>query len=364
MMQHRYLVLFFHRLKLFFFLGCAGALSACLDEISIDLPDESAGRLVIDGVVERSPDVYRFLVSVSRTQSLEAPVFLPEENVLISVLLNDSVIFDLPNGVPEQMPLEQFHSRYGIVDQEDLFNIRVVTGNGDRFESVGQSILQSPGMGSVSFELTEREELNDLENLVKRSYVKIKVNTPVINQNGDRLAMIWNASGVYAFVEGECTTDIYGSPRTCYVTERFNGTIPQVLQGAEVRGDQVEGFEVFETTASPQFAIGYYLTLVRRTVNGEAGLYWNEVRRSQQREGTIFDPPSGAIRSNIHQIDGQATDILGYFYTAGIDTLRQKGTRETGGSIRMPCAADPSALGCCYCLELAGSSFQKPPYWK
>ncbi|MCB0668118.1 MAG: DUF4249 family protein [Saprospiraceae bacterium] len=337
---------------------------SCLDEIAVELPDNSTDRLVIDGVVERSPDLYRFLITVSRTQSFQESVFPLEEDVVITVLLNDRSIFNLVNGRPEIFTVEEFHQLYGTVTRSHFFNLKVETKDGLVFKSVDKSILDSPKGGSISFELVERQELNDLENLISRNYIKLKVNTPVVNESGDRLAMIWDASGVYAFVEGDCTTDLYGSARRCYVTENVNGTIPRVLLGSQVSGDVISGFEVEEITASPQFGFGYYLTLVRRAVDGEAGLYWNEVRKNQEREGTIFDTPPGAIRTNIHQEQGAPAEVLGYFYTAAVDTLRQLGTREVGGSIKLPCAANPSAAGCCNCLELPGSSYEKPRYWK
>lgn len=351
-------------LPLFVLIALCVPFISCLDEIEVELPDNSTERLVIDGVVERSPDLYRFLITVSRTQSFQESVFPLEDDVVITVLLNDRSIFNLVNGQPEIFSLDEFHLLYGPVTRNDFFNIKVETADGKVFKSSAKSIFDSPKGGSISFELVERQELNDLENLISRKHVKLKVNTPVVNESGDRLAMIWDAYGVYAFVEGDCTTDIYGSSRRCYVTENVNGTIPRVLLGNQVSGNEISGFEVEEITASPQFGFGYYLTLVRRAVDEEAGLYWNEVRKNQEREGTIFDTPPGAIRTNIHQEQGAPVEVLGYFYTAAVDTLRQLGTREVAGSIKLPCAANPSAAGCCNCLELPGSSYEKPRYWK
>lgn len=337
---------------------------ACLDEIDVALPHDASGRLVIEGVAEQSRDFYRFLVTVSRTRTLSNQVFTIDNSAAITLLLNEAEIFSLPNGREFLIEKQEFEGIYGNTADPYLFNIRVETADGNIYESKPQSILVPPASGSISYELDERTELNELENLVDRSYIKIKVNTPVINPEGRRVSMVWSATGVYAFVEGECTTDPYGSPRRCYVTENFGRSIPHVLQGNEINGDYVEGFEILETTASPQFTVGYYLTLVRKTISLESGKYWDQVRQSQQREGTIFDSPVGAIASNIRQLNGDPSAVLGYFYTAGIDTLRQFGTREDGGSLILPCAARPGSFGCCDCRELPFSTTEKPPFWE
>jgi len=349
---------------LFLLVICLATMSGCLDEISVNLPSGLSDRIVIEGVAERSPDDYRFLISVSRTKTLVDPVLNLEEGVMISLLFNGSEIVNLTNGQPWVSPIDVFHNIYGGISGQGEFNIRVETSEGQIFESEPQKILDPPVGGSISYELEERSVLNELENLVDRSFIKIKVNTPVVNSAGERVSMTWNATGVYIFAEGSCTTDIYGSPRRCYVSEFFGGSIANVLQSNQVDGNQVDGFEILETTASPQFSFGYYLTLVRRTISQEAGIYWNELQKSQQREGTIFDSPAGTISSNIRQISGITEPVLGYFYTAGIDTLRQFGSREDGGFQPLYCTFNPFGHGCCDCRELPFSTTKKPPYWK
>jgi hypothetical protein len=354
---------FFRHLGIFSFLMLTGISMGCLDDIKVDLPVNSSDRLVIGGVAERSPDVYRFLITVSRTRDLSERVFPLENDVNISLLYHGDEVLSLTNGSPLIIPVEQFHSIYGGNPEASVFNIRVHTSDGQIYESREQAILQPPEGARISVSYDERTVLNDIGNSVIGDFVKIRINTPVVNPDDQRISLIWKVSGVFKFLEGECTTDPYGSPRLCYVQEFHTQSPSSVLNGAKVHGDQVEDFEIMETTADARFALGYYFTVVQRTLNNEAGIYWEQAKESITREGTIFDSSPGALPSNIIQKEGAYSEVLGYFYTAGIDTIRYYASQNETGNQRLACARDPQADGCCECFRLSNSSLVKPVYW-
>ncbi len=335
----------------------------CLDDIEVDLPVNLSDRLVIGGVAERSPDVYRFLITASRTRDLSERVFPLENDVIIGLLYNGEEVLALANGSPLVIPIEQFHSIYGGSPEASVFNIRVHTSDGRVYESREQAILHPPEGARISVGYDERPVLNDIGNNVVGDFVKIQISTPVVNPDDQRISLIWWVSGVFQFLEGECTTDQYGSPRTCYVQEFHTQSPSTVLNGAKINGDQVEDFEIMETTSDSRFALGYYFTVVQRTINNESGKFWEQTKESISREGTIFDSSPGALPSNIIQKEGDYREVLGYFYTAGIDTIRYRATRDETGNQRLTCVGNPEANGCCECFTLPNSSLVKPEYW-
>src|SRR5690606_7537597 len=88
-------------------------LTRCLDDIAVDLTLNTSGRLVIEGVAERSPDLYRFLIHVSRTKDLQGDQVGPlERDVAIFLIHNGTEKISLQNGVADTISIENFHRIY------------------------------------------------------------------------------------------------------------------------------------------------------------------------------------------------------------------------------------------------------------
>ena len=75
----------------------------------------------------------------------------------------------------------------------------------------------------------------------------------------------------------------------------------------------------------------------------------------------------GKIRTNLRNVNDVSDEqVLGYFYTAGIDTVRHLATPKATGFQRHLCnPLDSMADPCCNCLDGFGNStLEKPHYWK
>ncbi|MBK8506229.1 MAG: DUF4249 family protein [Saprospiraceae bacterium] len=339
-------------------------LPGCIDTIEIDLPSTSSGRLVIEGFVEQSPDIYRFLVTVSRSNAINSDAADLRENASIGLVYNGQIIRSLINGQEDTISIDLFHQLYGGDPRTAKFNIWVQTSDGGLFEAIEQPVLRTPQGSTVQLKFEVRPELNDIENLVERGYVKVLVNSPLNNDFGDRVSFRWDVSGVYYFPEVAWTDNPFFYTKNCYVKDFIPFNEVNVLNGSKISGPEVREFEICETPADFRFASGYYFTVIQKSMDASAAEYWDQIRQSIEREGTIFDPPVGAIRTNIKQIGGSEQDVLGYFYTAGIDTLRHLATREESGKQRHLCAFETVSEACCDCLLIVNSSLEKPFYWE
>lgn len=336
----------------------------CIDTIDVDLPSATSGRLVIGGVVERTPDIYRFLVEVSRTKDLQNDqIGILEGGVAISLIYNGSLSRDILNSVEDTISIENFHQLYGGTSDEARFNIQVVTDDGNIFISEEQKVLKSPSSSEILLKYDERQELNSAGNLTENGFIKLLINSDLVNADGEKVSLRWDVRGVYRFPEVAWTDDPFFYTKTCYVRDFLPLNEVNILKGSSVNGNQVREFEVTETSADFRFSSGYYFTVIQKSIDANAAEYWDQIRQSIEREGTIFDVPVGAINTNIHQIQGEPVDVLGYFYTAGIDTLRHLSSREETGNQRQLCALQLVSEACCDCLLLVNSSLNRPTYW-
>ncbi len=341
---------------------CFLSMASCLDTIDLDLPNNRSGRLVIEGVAERSPDNYRFLVSARRTQNLVADTATSLEPAVVFMLLNGKPILELENGRDVLMTIDSFTSLFGAALEDDLFNIEVQTREGV-FRSIDQPILEGPENSQILTEYGTQEKLNENGNTITRGFVKVFMNSELVNKSGRKVSALYSISGVFQFREVYCTDSPLEEIEICYIKDPFEFNQVNVLNGRTVSGDRIAGFEIGETNADYRFSSAYYFSVLQRSISHEAAEYWEQVKKSISREGTIFDAPVGAVQTNISQIEGNNVDVLGYFYTAGVDTIRHLASWEETGRQRNLCASVLVTDACCSCLLFRNSSLEKPSFW-
>ena len=337
---------------------------ACIDTIEIELPQGEGGRLVIEGSVERGPDFYLIRSSVRRTAQDIRDVVLNLETADIFLLLNDQEVLSLANNEAEMIEINAFHDQYGSDPTSARFGLRVILEDGRIFESEQQQVLDSSPASNLEIKLIERELLNDAGIFVQQSYVELLVNTALKNDQGEALSYLWEVSGVYEFPEIAWTDDPGFFPTTCYVPVTPPPDEINVVLASKLNGEELKAYKIAETEADFRFISGYYYTVLQKALDEKAANYWEQVATNISREGTLFDPPAGQIESNIRNINDAQDEVLGYFYAAGIDTLRYFASPDETGNQLHPCAIEPGTPLCCDCLStLFNSSRNKPPYW-
>lgn len=336
-------------------------IGGCVDTIQVDLPNVNGGRLVVGGVVERSPEIYRFLISVSETQSVHGTFIEKLADSEISILLNGKAIFLISNNEEFRIPISDFHQQYGGSPEDATFNISVKLSDGRIFESVEQKIMDAPTGTELKLEYYEKKVFNVIGNLVDRGFVRVYLSTPLVNREGDMVSLKWDVTGDYEFRES--CFGVTFNPKVCYIHESYPVGAINIINSDKANVSNLVNFELGETDATYKFASRYYFTVVSKAISNYSAAFWEEVDRALTREGTIYDIPPAAFRTNIHQIEGAVSEVQGYFYTAGVDTVRYRATKEETGFQRSPCSIFAQADGCCGCFALGGSTYDKPHFW-
>ncbi len=340
--------------------------SSCLDTIDVQLPANVAGRIVVEGSVQRSSQDYAIRAAVRRTVQLTDDAF-DLEPAEIMLLANDRVVAPLANDQVWKVAISEFHSQFGGNPNTTIFSLRVITSDGRTLESSNQQIIDPPQNASLEVNLIVRPELNLSENIVDLDFIELLINTPLVNAEGKRVSFLWDVSGVFRFPEQVWTDNPFFLPDICYVYQPSLKNKVSVVSSADINGDHLSGFKIHETRADFKFHSGYYYTVLLKSVDVSTAEYWKEIEASLTREGTLFDAPPGKIRSNIVNVnDPDDESIVGYFYSAGIDTVRFLATPNQTGFQRHLCnPLDSMEVPCCNCLEgFRNSTLERPHYWK
>ena len=342
-------------------------LGSCIDTIDLELPENKVGRIVVAGSVVRSPDDYVFRAAVRRTvQVVDEFVFeLDEAN--ISILFNGNEVLSLSNNDPLQMGVEQFHSDFGGTPENAVFRLRAEVSDGRILESADQKILNPPTETSLEVGLDTRLFTNESDNIVERTFVELFINSPLENEQGERLSFLWEVSGVYSFPEITWTDNPFWFGSLCYIPAPPLLNEVNVVSSSDINTSELVRFKINEKQADFKYYNGYYYTVVLKAIDDSAAEYWKEVASSIKRDGTLFDTPPGKVRTNLQNVnDALDNQVLGYFYAAGIDTVRHLATPSETGFQRHLCnPLDTIPVPCCDCINgFRNSTLNKPSYWK
>ncbi len=340
-------------------------LPGCLDTIELDLPSQSSDRLVVEGSIERA-DNYHVRVAVRRTFENEDVILLPDEDPVITLMVDGTEAFSLQNDQAITIPIQTFHDNYG-GGLESAFQIEVRMPDGSTYQSDPERIIESAPLGTVSSGYAVRTELNAQNNIVEGEYVEAYITAPLVNSDGKKVSMRWDLSGAFEYREIPCTDDPFFNARSCYVDVLNRKNEVNVLIGSETGGEQINKLKLGEAVADYKFWSSYYFTVVQKTLTDNAAEYWSEIASSISRSGTIFDVPPGRVSSNIFNTADINQDVLGYFYASAIDTLRHRVPRENVGEQLHQCAFEeyPRPGHCCDCASTYGAeTLIKPSYWQ
>ena len=340
---------------------------SCIDTIELDLPENPSGRIVVEGSVQRSEDDYVFRAAVRRTVQVVGELVFELEQADISILFDDQPVLSLVNNEEVRTSIQQFHSEFGGDPETALFKLRAKVSDGRTIESENQKILEPTRNSTLEVGLDTRLVTNSADNIIEATFVELFINSPIINSQNERLSYLWEVSGVFRFPEVAWTDNPFWFPSICYVPVRPALNQVNVVSSSDINTNELKRYKINERSAGFQYHAGYYYTVILKAIDASAAEYWKEVASSITRDGTLFDTPPGKIRTNLRNVDDASDDlVLGYFYAAGIDTVRYLATPKATGFQRHLCSALDTMEGpCCGCLEgFNNSTLDKPHYWK
>jgi hypothetical protein len=74
----------------------------------------------------------------------------------------------------------------------------------------------------------------------------------------------------------------------------------------------------------------YSLLVKQYSMGEEAFHYWNELKKTSQEQGFLFDRQPALLRSNIRNVNDEEAFVLGYFSMSGVDERRAFAEKPEG----------------------------------
>lgn len=296
------------------------AFTGCVETIDFST-DWNGGQLVVDGRISAGSGP--FFLSLRQTAPIE------QKSLPVS---GAKIILEEQAG-PQYFYAEQEEGEYvlenkpgSIVDLKEgkAYSVKIELTDGRRYASHQEIIpLGWAKMDSVYFDFEELEVLNSIGNVIKYWVVNVYIDAHLLSGAGPRPTLRWDVEEVYKLSETDYPDPFGYIPPSCYVYVYPGSEGFQMLDTKELESTKIQGIKVATQRLDNRFDEKHYFNVYQTTLTEKAYTYWSQLRQTIFEVGTIFDTPPAPVEGNLFNIDNPEEQVLGYFETVNVDTLRR-----------------------------------------
>ncbi len=358
---------------------------SCIDRINIVIPDSYASQLVVDGVITDEPGPYT--IRLSKATRIEKFLLLNtevESNARITIIDNAGISEILTEIEPGTYQTK-VGGIQGVIGLS--YSVKIETKDGRIFESLPDTMSPIGELDDLYYEFESFIPLNDQERYGFRFYIDasgVPDTDNLVRWKFTAVAEIDADPKLHVFDSKGCRPDppicsgwIFGefglekvsencTCCTCWVT-RYEDK-PHVSDNRFVSNSKAKRIEVgFIPLEYFPFLKGKYRAEVKQmSLSKEAFAYWQLILSQKDGAASLFQPPTGKIRSNIFEKNGNG-QVLGFFYSSAIRTKQLYLSHEDVKVLfsRVPiwdCEVGKIAESCVLAFKF--SSNKPPADWK
>jgi hypothetical protein len=349
--------------------------AACIDSIEFERPDSIQNAISIQGKLTKG-DPSQIIVQIKEVFDFRSAPRLIDARYVQLIDLNGNMI-ELPSKQQGIYQMEipkngDFPIEYGAA-----YKIKIELNNAQVFESTFDTLYAVPTPNAINFRKEQQEITNNAGETATKKSIIFSVDTHFRKtKNSQKTNLLWEFESVrkqtdspasYISCPSSCNPTS-GEPKTCYITlSPFRNY--KTLNSKTLSGDEVIDFIILEENATSYiFAEGYYLNVWQQSISPQAYEYWSTVNLLTNRNGSIFEAPSGKVTSNILSAD-KNTNVFGFFFVTEAVLNRIFIAPDIAGNPKPVCPTPPAPDGsgpgnCCNCLCEENSTTTKPDWWE
>lgn len=357
-----------------FLLGILGLLfSTCLDEIDLGQGEALPDGIVFQGRINAGNDGESTDVSVKLER-----LFVAEGSNRPNQVVTASA--SIENSEGQSRDLRFGDGAYeATIDNNDPdfrvepglgYRIRVITLEGEEYLTEFDVLPEPLAIEEAEAELTTIEVLNQVDVPVSVPAMRFDVTAPVRYPDGsptflrftlERTYKVTDAPGILPFSMND--------PKVCYVSRALDGGNLVLFNSLETSADRVEDFLLTFDRVDYEYSEGYVMTIFQEAISREAYEYFDQVDRIASRESSLFEPPAGPVVGNAFDVNGNTSNVFGFFYATNRTQARvavspgQAGNPGPFCPLTRPPSPFPSANDCDDCLRINGSFLNRPSWF-
>jgi hypothetical protein len=307
--------------------------AGCVERYYPAEDDLKTGTLVINAHL--TDQAGRQLIEISRSLTLIFPSSDPVSGCFAEVIREDGEFREF---------LEERPGFYGCdLDEAFLqtgmsYMVHVITPDGKEYESGFDRLRPVPVIDSIYYEVetasyeTESDStagirffLDFTYNDEAYDYIRWEVTETYEFHNPDMEAFIWDVDFSYYMLPD---TSNY---RVCYITKQLAEIHSMALNYLDFGSYIKKPFAFVPNIQQEQKLKHKYSVLIKQFSMGEeAFYYWNELKKTSQEQGFLFDRQPALLKSNIYNVNDDTETILGFFSMSGVTENRAFATKPEG----------------------------------
>ena len=307
--------------------------TACVERYYPEEDELKTGTLVINAHLTDQAGYQ--VIEISRSVTLLYPSANPVSGSFAEVIREDGEFKEF---------LEESPGYYGCdLDESFLqtgrsYMIHVITPDGFEYESEFDMLRPVPEIDSIYYEVesasyqTESDFTDGVRFFIDFTfndeafeYIRWNVTETYEFHNPDMEAFIWDVDFSYYMLPD---TSNY---RICYITNPL-AEIHSMALGYLDFGIYIKKPFAFVPNIQQEQKLKHkYSVLIKQYSMGEEAFhYWNELKKTSQEQGFLFDRQPALLKSNIHNVNDDEETVLGFFSMAGVEQRRAFAEKPEG----------------------------------
>lgn len=310
-----------HRVILLFLLVFVCWFTGCVERYYPTEDDLKTGTLVINAHLTDQPG--HQVIEISRSVTLLYPSADPVSGGFAEMIREDGEFREF---------LEDRPGFYGCdLDGSFLqtglsYMVHVITPDGNEYESRFDKLRPVPVIDSLYYEVESARDATESDytdgirffvdftyNDEAYEYIRWELTETYEFHNPDMEAFIWDVDFSYYMLPDS------SNPRTCYITNELSTIHSMSLAYLDFGIYIKKPFAFVPNIQQEQKLKHKYSLLVKQYSMGEEAFhYWNELKKTSQEQGFLFDIQPALLKSNILNVNDKEEIILGFFSMSGM----------------------------------------------
>ena len=257
--------------------------------------------LVVDGFINNGTD--STIITLSRTRNVGDTVSaIPELHAHLMVEKNGGILYSL-----QELAGGKYGSPGQQLDHSSKYRLRIVTAQGKEYLSDDLPVKETPPIDSIS-------------NVANSEGVTFQVNSHDPNNNTKYYKWEYEETWEYhsafesnleyvngAVVDRPPAHGIFICYQNTKSTSIFLGSSANLAEDVIYRSPLVT-----IPRNSSQISVKYSLLVKQYALSQEAFTYWQNIKKTTEQLGSIFDAQPSQFKGNIHSVADAAEPVLGY----------------------------------------------------
>jgi hypothetical protein len=311
------------------------SLSTCIDPFDLELEDYES-LLVVEGMITDEPASNTIKLSRTFKHADGSPVMVSHAEVSVQDENGVITLFqENEPGIYLSDP-EEFTGRVG-----GTYSLQIRTEDGLEYISGACTMTAVPGIDSLYYEPdSEFYENGTIEEAGLRVYLDTDNRDETCPYMRWEFEEIWEFRVPYPLLVEDLG---YKEYKTKHVENdicwRYEQSIQILIYSSEEESSELIGrkpIQFINPGRSDRLLRQYSIQVRQYSLSLEEFSFWNKLKEITESEGDIFEKQPFPIEGNIHCINREDVDVLGYFQVSAVNSQRIYITRSEANALDLP----------------------------